>query len=108
MAITHVAITDYSSWICEFLLTGRPGFLFATDADYYLQNERALVYPLDSTPFPLAKNTKQLVDNILNFDADKFEADRVKFLEKYGSVDDGNASKRTVEKIKEILGNTEK
>lgn len=103
MAVTLVGITDYSSWICEYLLTGRPGFLFATDAEEYLKNDRGLVYPLDSTPFPLAKNTKQLIDNILAFDSDKFDTERDKFLKKYGSVDDGKASKRTVEKIKEII-----
>lgn len=103
MAVSFVGITDYSSWICEYLLTGRPGFLFATDAQEYLNNDRGLVYPLDSTPFPLAKNTKQLIDNIKAFDYDKFGFDRENFLKKYGCVDDGNASKRTVEKIKEII-----
>ena len=108
MLVSLVGITDYSSWICEYLLTGHPGFLFATDAEEYLNNDRGLVYPLDSTPFPLAKNTKQLIDNIMAFDEDKFETDRVNFLKKYGCVDDGNASKRTVEKIKQILSSTNK
>lgn len=104
LTITDCGITDYSSWICEYLLTGRPGFLFATDARKYTEHERELVYPLDSTPFPLAENQKQLFENIRNFDNDKFLADRNAFLEKYRCVDDGQASKRVVEKIKELMG----
>lgn len=102
--VTDVAITDYSSWICEYLLTGRPGFLFATDADHYIENERELVYPLDSTPFPLAKNITDLLTNIKRFDNDLFLKKREEFLDKYKCYDDGYASKRTVEKIKQLLG----
>lgn len=103
MAVTDCAITDYSSWICEYLVTGRPGFLFATDADKYISYERELVYPLDSTPFPLASTPAALIENIKNFDEEKFAKDQKAFLEKYQCYDDGYASKRTVEKIKELM-----
>lgn len=103
MTVIDCGITDYSSWICEYLLTGKPGFLFATDAKKYIEHERELVYPLDSTPFPLAQNQNELFENIEKFDNDKFLEDKDAFLKKYGCVDDGNASKRTVEKIKELM-----
>lgn len=32
IAITDVAITDYSSWIYDFMLMRRPGFIFATES----------------------------------------------------------------------------
>lgn len=103
MYCTDVGITDYSSWICEYLLTGRPGFLYATDADTFVHNERALFYPLSSMPFPLAKNNLQLIENVLNFDQEKFEKECPAFLKKYGCIDDGHASERAVEKIKELM-----
>lgn len=103
MCCIDVGITDYSSWICEYMLTGRPGFLFATDADSFIHNERALFYPLSSMPFPLARNNLELIENVLNFDQNKFETECAAFLKKYGCIDDGHASERAVEKIKELM-----
>lgn len=104
MTCVDVGITDYSSWICEYLLTRRPGFLFATDMDHYAEKEREFFYPLDSMPFPLATNNEQLVDNIKKFDKERFAVECEQFLRDKGCIDDGHASERIVEKIKEIIG----
>ena len=106
MCCIDVGITDYSSWICEYMLTGRPGFLYATDADSFVHNERALFYPLTSMPFPLARNNKELIENVLQFDETGFKEKCDAFLKKYGCVDDGHASERAVEKIKELMGSS--
>lgn len=97
-----VAITDYSSWICDFVLTKKPGFIFATDQDEY-NNERGLYYPLQETPFPVSANNDELVEAILTFHQDIYEKKRQKFLLERGSVEDGNASYRTVEYIKKLV-----
>jgi len=39
MTIADIAITDYSSWIYDFVLQRKPGFIFATDIELYT-NER--------------------------------------------------------------------
>lgn len=103
MTCVDVGITDYSSWICEYLLTRRPGFLFATDMDHYTEKERDFFYPLSSMPFPLAINNEQLIENIENFDMERFAVECEKFLKDKGCIDDGYASERIVEKIKEII-----
>lgn len=103
MTCVDVGITDYSSWICEFLLTGKPGFLFATDINDYTTTERAFFYPLDSMPYPLATDKRQLIENILTFDEDKFAVDVVNFLNDKGSIDDGHAAERIVDKIEELM-----
>ena len=103
MVLCEAAITDYSSWIYDFVLTRKPGFIFATDIDIY-NNERGFYYPLESTPFPVATNNKELINNILNFDNEKYLNDVDAFLLDKGCVEDGKASKRVVEKIKEIIG----
>lgn len=90
---SDIGMTDYSSWICDFVLSGKPGFLFTTDIDSYV-TERGFYYPLDDTPFPIARNNDELIENILNFDPEKYEAKRVEFLDKLGCVEDGNASRR--------------
>lgn len=103
-ACADVAITDYSSWICEYMLTRRPGFLFVSDVSSYIENERSFYYPLDTLPFPIAENDEQLRQNILSFDREVYIQRCDMFLKEKGSVDDGHAAERIVDKIEEIIG----
>lgn len=102
ITIADVAITDYSSWILDFVLQRRPGFIFATDLKDY-NNERGLCYPLEEAPFPIASSAKQLIDNILNFDEEKYLNDVEQFLIGKGCIEDGHASERVVDKIIELM-----
>lgn len=101
MCASDIGITDYSSWMCDFVLTRRPGFLFALDMDDYM-DERGFYYPLDSTPFRLAFNNDEMVNNILNYDEKKYQKQVDKFLKDRGCFEKGNASYRTVNKIIEL------
>ena len=104
LLITDVGITDYSSWICDYMLMKKPGFIFATDLKKY-NTERGFYYPLKELPFPIAENNEQLVNNILNFDEQKFVEKANLFLEEKGSIDDGYASERIVSKLNSLLKN---
>ena len=103
LTCTDVGITDYSSWICDYLLTRRPGFLFATDMEEYEKKDREFFYPLDSMPFPLALNNEQLYENILSFDEEVFKTKCETFLADKGCIDDGHASERIVDAIECIM-----
>lgn len=102
IAVSDIALTDYSSWICDWVLTKKPGFIFASDLKRYI-SERGFYYPLEETPFPIAETNDQLIENILNFDKDKYEEKRQEFLEKRGCCENGTAAKQVVELIKEII-----
>lgn len=102
MAIVDVGITDYSSWICEFILTHKPGFLFATDINTY-DNERGFLFPLSDLPYTLAENNEQLEQNILNFNQALFDKRCDEFLAQKGSVDDGKAAERIVDMLEVLL-----
>lgn len=102
MAVCDVGITDYSSWICDYMLTRKPGFLFAVDADEFELN-RGMYYPLNTSPFPIARNNDELVKEIAKFDLNDYKSKVNTFLEDKGCMDDGNASKRIVDKLEEIL-----
>ena len=101
LCAADIGITDYSSWICDYALTKKPGFLFADDIEDYV-DERGFYYPLSETPFPLCKTTADLVDSIHRFDDSRYQEALSAFLEKRGCFEDGNASKRIVDKIMEI------
>lgn len=103
LTCTDVGITDYSSWICDYMLTRHPGFLFATDMAEYEEKDREFFYPLDSMPFPLALDNNQLIENILNFDNETFVKECDEFLKDKGCIDDGHASERIADVIEQIM-----
>lgn len=99
---SDIVITDYSSCIYDFMLSYKPGFIFATDRKKY-ENGRGLYYPLSATPFPVAENNEELIKNIENFDYEKYKKDVKEFLDGKGCIDDGHASERVVNLIKKII-----
>ena len=106
LVASDALITDYSSCIYDFVLSRKPGFIYATDVKKY-DNSRGLYYPLTSTPFPVAENNDQMFDNIMNFNNEKYLKDVESFLVDKGCIDDGHASERVVELIKEIISKAE-
>lgn len=104
MLAANIMISDYSSCIFDFLLTGKPGFIFATDIENY-NNERGLFYPLETTPFSIARNNNELIENIKNFNADEYKLKTENFLKEKGNMEDGQASKRVVDFIQELINN---
>lgn len=99
---SDAAITDYSSCIFDFMLSRKPAFVFATDIKDF-NNDRGFYYPLEATPFPIAVNNKELVENVLKFDDEKYQKDITNFLEDKGCMEDGHASERVVDLIEQIM-----
>lgn len=103
MTFIDAGITDYSSWICEYMLTRKPGFIYASDLELYQENDRAFFFPLTKLPFPVSENNDELKNNILNFDNNNFINRCNDFLKEMNSFDDGHASERVAEKILSLL-----
>ena len=80
----------------------KKGFIFASDLKLY-EKERGFYFPLSDTPFPIAKNNNELIENIKNFDIEKYNNRISKYLKDKKYVLDGNSSKRIVEKIKTLI-----
>ncbi len=104
MVASEMMITDYSSCIYDFILTKKPGFIYATDIEKY-NTDRGLYYPLEQTPFSIARNNAELIENIKNFDYDSYKRKVDEFLKEKGNLEDGNASKRVVDLMEEIINN---
>jgi len=94
--ITDILITDYSSIMIDFLLMHKPVLLFATDEQAYVAHRgiRPEYYKL---PFPHCKNNLELVASLKDLDFDHPYSDD--FMKWYGSIDDGHASERVVDRI---------
>jgi CDP-glycerol glycerophosphotransferase len=98
LAAADVVVTDYSSCIFDFMLTGRPAFFYVADREAY-SNMRGLYYPLTSTPFPVAADNKEMRQKILSFSMEQYTEEVRAFLDGKGCMEDGCASKR----IKELI-----
>ena len=102
LAFTDCGITDYSSWIYDYVLLRRPGFLFAMDRAKY-DNERGFYFRLEDTPFPVSTDSDELEESILAFDEEKFQKRVTQFLSDKSCMDDGNASVRIADQILEWI-----
>jgi CDP-glycerol glycerophosphotransferase len=71
IAIADIGITDYSSALLEFGMTGRPSFIFATDYAEY-KKDRDLNFTLEELPCSFAANNKELLENIRSFENDNY------------------------------------
>lgn len=87
---SDILITDYSSAEMDFSLTKRPIFQLCRDRNDY---DRGFYINPEDLPFPYAKTEDQLIENILNFDNDKYLKDLDKFnREIIGLNETGHAS----------------
>lgn len=105
MIAIDMGITDYSSWIFDYVLMHKPGILYTPDLDSYDHN-RGFYYPIEENPFPICCNNDELVEKILSFDEDMFKNSIDKFLAERGCIDDGHAAEHIVDMLKDIIDRT--
>ena len=99
---SDILITDYSSIMWDFSLTGKPVFLYQPDIKEYSQ-ERGFYWPVEEWPYPRAETMGGLCDIIKNFDDEKYQKDLDTFFEKDQSFDDGHACERLAERIMDVI-----
>ena len=102
MVAVDFGITDYSSWICDFVLTRKPGALFVPDYDAY-SNTTGFYYSLSETPFIIAHTNSELIKGIHSFTDREYENKVDEFLTEKGSIDDGFSSRRNVDFIFKLI-----
>lgn len=99
---SNIVISDYSSLMFDFALTGKPCFQFAADINEY-KNDRNFYFQLDSLPFALSINNDQLEHNILEFDLIQYKEKVNTFFDHFGFNREGKSSKKCVEIIRKLL-----
>lgn len=102
LAAADAVVTDYSSAVFDFLLTGKPAFIYAPDHQRY-EKMRGLYYPLEDTPFPIAADNAELAADIASFNEEDYQKKAAAFLKHKGSVEDGDAAKRVAGLITDCI-----
>lgn len=93
---SDMLITDYSSSIWDFALTGKPCLLYCPDlAEYNL--ERGFYTNPDTWPGILCDNENALWDNIQKFDFCNYEKQVKDYLKSYSCYDCGTATEQILE-----------
>lgn len=93
-----VLINDFSSTMWDFMLTGKPCFVFAVDFYHYLETTGSYVPPSE-WPYPIATSNDDLVQSILDFDEAKYREKCKKYYEALGGCETGEATRLVAEKI---------
>ena len=102
LCASDALITDYSSLMFDFMFTQKPMWLYASDIESYIKNERGLYFNIEDLPIPLARNNEELVDNIRMFNPDSYLKDLAKFQDNVGNYENGTASEKIIDEIIKI------
>ena len=98
LAAADVVVSDYSSCIFDFALSGRPAFVYAADREKY-ESDRGFYYPLSETPFPVCETDGDLAAAIRWFDEADYRSELADFYTAKGSAERGDAAAKTAELI---------
>lgn len=98
-----VMINDFSSSMWDYMLTGRPSFLFAVDLEHYIATTDVET-PVSQWPFPKSTNNDELEKTILEFDEDAYRADCHRHYRDLGGCETGRATELVANYIYEKCG----
>lgn len=93
-------VTDYSSTMFDFAITGKPLLFFTYDLDYFRDELRGFYFDIAETaPTPLLSTSKELVQAIA--DIDRLAAENAqryaRFRETFSHLEDGRATERVLD-----------
>lgn len=98
--ISDILITDYSSVFFDYANLKRPIIFYMYDLKQYRDDIRGFYLDLDELPGNVIEKEDDLIEEVkLLSDKFKYDDKYKKFNEKFNYLDDGNASKRVIEKI---------
>ncbi len=102
-----VLISDYSSAVYDFAVTGKPIVLFAPDLELYRDDVRGMYFDYDDwAPGPVTATTEEVADVVADLarvtatHAARYAA----FRQRFCSLEDGRAAERVVDKLLGVLG----
>lgn len=98
--ISDILITDYSSVFFDYANLKRPIIFHMYDLEHYRDKSNGFYLNVEELPGNITRTDDQLINEIKNV-ANKFSYNEKykNFNEKYNYLDDGQASKRVVEKV---------
>ncbi len=95
-----VLVTDYSSVMFDFSLTGKPMVFYAYDLDRFRDEIRGFYFDLlPQAPGPVVRTEAELLDALLHLDPEPWAQRYAEFRATYGGLEDGHATDRVLERL---------
>lgn len=94
-------INDFSSSLWDYMLTGKPCFIFAADLEHYVATTEVYT-PVSQWPYPQAVSNDQLEANILTFDQEKYAQDCKRHYAALGGCETGEATRLVSQRIAQL------
>lgn len=104
---SDILITDYSSSVYEFAVLGKPSFIYASDVEAY-DAMRGLKQDFYRMPYRVNRTNAALLEELDGFTPEAGKEAAAKFMEYFGGVDKGDASKQVVARIRSVIENGNK
>ena len=101
LLISDILITDYSTTIYDAIIMHKTVLLYAPDLEEYCGN-RGLKSIYFSLPSQVYQTNEELFEYISKYDETAYQQQLDYFLSTFRVFDDGNASKRVVDRINKI------
>ncbi|WP_243074608.1 CDP-glycerol glycerophosphotransferase family protein [Microbacterium sp. SS28] len=93
-------VTDYSSVMFDFSVTGKPMYFLVPDMEHYSTDLRGFYFDLVAhAPGPLVRSHDELVAEVLDGDPARFAEKYAIWRERFNARDDGRAAERVVDRI---------
>lgn len=92
LLITDLLISDFSSCLSDFILTGKPAIQAIFDYDDFVNNSRSLLMNVEDVGYPIAKSQEDLDTIIKNIGNIDFKAINKKINNYFGTKETGYSS----------------
>jgi CDP-glycerol glycerophosphotransferase len=100
LLVADALITDYSSVMFDYSVTGKPMYFLVPDLDHYRGELRGFYFDLPAhAPGPVVQSQAELVAAITAADVDAYAAKYAQWRDKFNSRDDGHAADRVVSRL---------
>ena len=95
-----VLVTDYSSVMFDFALTGKPIVFYAYDLERFRDEIRGFYFDLlPQAPGPVVRHEDELVEALLHHDPAVWAERYAGFRATYGCLEDGHATDRVLDRL---------
>lgn len=101
MLASDALITDYSSVMFDFSVTGKPMYFFVPDLEHYRGKLRGFYFALaERAPGPLVRTQEELVEALSQVGLEEVYAERyADWRRQFNALDDGRAAARVVDRL---------
>lgn len=97
---SDLLITDYSSVFFDYAILRKPVLFYMYDLDLYRSQLRDFYIDLDDLPGEIVCTESDLIDRLKMPDLPSIDAEKYdRFINRFCYLDDGNASRRTIDRI---------